>query len=209
MDRAVPLAPRATLVTPSRARPPAWAAVRFVRSSAAAAHAYSVPRIAKPTATTRIPGPGSTSMAKPLSRNAAPTTVTAIRLELRPMKRMISTGRGFIAQLYEGPMGTAGFVPINPRAIRTGSLQVRGIAGVWRAGPRITDKDGGRERDACEPTIPLGAEHRGAAEMALLRRALLALGLAGLVATVLRIRGTGGTPPQEGGWRELSGPDLQ
>lgn len=44
--------------------------------------------------------------------------------------------------------------------------------------------------------------------MALFRRALLALGLAGLVAAVLRLRGTGGSPPQEGGWRELSGPDL-
>lgn len=45
--------------------------------------------------------------------------------------------------------------------------------------------------------------------MAVLRRALLALGLAGLVAAVLRLRGTGGSPPQQGGWRELSGPDLQ
>lgn len=45
--------------------------------------------------------------------------------------------------------------------------------------------------------------------MALLRRALLALGIAGLIAAVLRIRGTGGTPPQTGGWRELSGPDLR
>ncbi len=45
--------------------------------------------------------------------------------------------------------------------------------------------------------------------MALLRRALIAVGLAGLIATVLRLRGTGGTPPQSGGWRELSGPDLQ
>ena len=45
--------------------------------------------------------------------------------------------------------------------------------------------------------------------MALLRRALVALGLAGLVAVVLRVRGSGGTPPQQGGWRELSGPDLE
>jgi hypothetical protein len=45
--------------------------------------------------------------------------------------------------------------------------------------------------------------------MALLRRALVALGIAGLIAGVLRLRGTGGTPPQEGGWRELSGPELQ
>lgn len=45
--------------------------------------------------------------------------------------------------------------------------------------------------------------------MTLLRRALVALGLAGLVAAAVRVRGTGGTPPQSGGWRELTGPDLR
>jgi hypothetical protein len=45
--------------------------------------------------------------------------------------------------------------------------------------------------------------------MALLRRALIALGLAAVVAAILRVRGSGGTPPQSGGWRELSGPDLR
>ena len=44
--------------------------------------------------------------------------------------------------------------------------------------------------------------------MAVVRRALVALGLAALVAAVLRVRGSGGTPPQQGGWRELSGPEL-
>ncbi|HEX7165411.1 MAG TPA: hypothetical protein VF230_00390 [Acidimicrobiales bacterium] len=44
--------------------------------------------------------------------------------------------------------------------------------------------------------------------MKALRRAIAALLTAGLVAAVLRLRGTGGTPPQTGGWRELSGPDL-
>jgi hypothetical protein len=42
----------------------------------------------------------------------------------------------------------------------------------------------------------------------MIRRALVALGLAGLVAAVLRVRGTGGTPPQRGGWRELSPDEL-
>lgn len=42
-----------------------------------------------------------------------------------------------------------------------------------------------------------------------LRRASIALGVMGLVATVLRLRGTGGTPPQRGGWRELTGPELR
>ncbi|MGI8940130.1 MAG: hypothetical protein ACR2JF_18315 [Iamia sp.] len=45
--------------------------------------------------------------------------------------------------------------------------------------------------------------------MTLLRRALVALGLAGLVAAFVRLRGSGGTPPQTGGWRELSGDDLR
>jgi alpha-beta hydrolase superfamily lysophospholipase len=44
--------------------------------------------------------------------------------------------------------------------------------------------------------------------MKMIRKALAALAIAGLVAAVLRLRGTGGTPPQEGGWRELTGPEL-
>jgi hypothetical protein len=44
--------------------------------------------------------------------------------------------------------------------------------------------------------------------MKMIRKALAALAIAGLVAAVLRMRGTGGTPPQEGGWRELSGSEL-
>lgn len=43
----------------------------------------------------------------------------------------------------------------------------------------------------------------------LVRQASVALGIMGLVALVLRVRGTGDTPPQSGGWRELSGPDLR
>lgn len=42
-----------------------------------------------------------------------------------------------------------------------------------------------------------------------IRRAVVALGVAGLVAVAVRLRGTGGVPPQTGGWRELSGPDLR
>lgn len=45
--------------------------------------------------------------------------------------------------------------------------------------------------------------------MTLLRRALVAIGAAAIVAAVLRLRGTGGVPPRDGGWRELSGPDLR
>jgi hypothetical protein len=45
--------------------------------------------------------------------------------------------------------------------------------------------------------------------MTAIRRALVALGVAGLVAAVLRVRGSGGTPPESGGWRELSGNDLR
>jgi hypothetical protein len=45
--------------------------------------------------------------------------------------------------------------------------------------------------------------------MKMIRKALAALAIAGIVAAVLRLRGTGGTPTQSGGWRELSGPDLR
>jgi hypothetical protein len=38
---------------------------------------------------------------------------------------------------------------------------------------------------------------------------MAALGLAALVGAALRLRGTGGTPPRHGGWRELSGDDLR
>jgi hypothetical protein len=37
----------------------------------------------------------------------------------------------------------------------------------------------------------------------LLRRAIAALFMAGLIAGALRLRGRGGVPPQDGGWREL------
>ena len=40
------------------------------------------------------------------------------------------------------------------------------------------------------------------------RRALLALGLAGVAAAALRLRSGEGVPPQTGGWRELTGSDL-
>jgi hypothetical protein len=45
--------------------------------------------------------------------------------------------------------------------------------------------------------------------MATIRRASVALGLGGLAALVLRLRGTGGTPPKVGEWRVLSGDDLR
>jgi len=41
------------------------------------------------------------------------------------------------------------------------------------------------------------------------RRAMVAVAVAGLAAAVARLRGSGGVPPQGGGWRELSGPDLR
>lgn len=38
----------------------------------------------------------------------------------------------------------------------------------------------------------------------LARRVLTALGGAAMIAAILRVRGSGGVPPQTGGWRELS-----
>lgn len=42
-----------------------------------------------------------------------------------------------------------------------------------------------------------------------IRRGLLALALAGIVAAAVRLRGSTAVPPQNGGWRELSGSDLK
>ncbi len=41
------------------------------------------------------------------------------------------------------------------------------------------------------------------------RRALVAVVVAVGVAAAIRLRGTGGVPPQTGGWRELRGDDLR
>jgi hypothetical protein len=49
----------------------------------------------------------------------------------------------------------------------------------------------------------------GQPTMSFVRRSLLALGVTGVIAAVLRLRGTGGVPPKSGGWRELSGPDFR
>ena len=40
----------------------------------------------------------------------------------------------------------------------------------------------------------------------MIRRALVALSLAGTIAGLLRLKGKGGVPPQEGGWRDVSVP---
>jgi hypothetical protein len=42
--------------------------------------------------------------------------------------------------------------------------------------------------------------------MKTLRRALVALSMAASIAGFLRLRGSGGVPPQEGGWREVTVP---
>ena len=45
--------------------------------------------------------------------------------------------------------------------------------------------------------------------MRVLRRALLAVSVGTAVAAVLRLRGSGGVPPRQGSWRQLSGPDFR
>lgn len=53
--------------------------------------------------------------------------------------------------------------------------------------------------------LPLGI----VAGMSRLRRTVLALGVTGVVTFVLRLRGTGGVPPQGGGWRELTDAEMR
>lgn len=45
--------------------------------------------------------------------------------------------------------------------------------------------------------------------MRAVRRAVTAMGLAGLVAAVMRLRGGDVTPPQPGGWRELTADEIR
>ena len=45
--------------------------------------------------------------------------------------------------------------------------------------------------------------------LSVVRRVVAAFGLAAAIASFLRVRGTGGVPPQTGGWRELTGPDFR
>ncbi|MGF1598736.1 MAG: hypothetical protein ACFCVK_17710 [Acidimicrobiales bacterium] len=45
--------------------------------------------------------------------------------------------------------------------------------------------------------------------LVLARRVMAALCLAGLIAALFRLRGSGGVPPQTGGWREITDTDLR
>lgn len=44
--------------------------------------------------------------------------------------------------------------------------------------------------------------------LTLARRVMAALGLTGLIATLFRLRGRGGVPPQTGGWQELTEAEI-
>jgi hypothetical protein len=41
------------------------------------------------------------------------------------------------------------------------------------------------------------------------RRAIVAVAVASIVAAFVRLRGSGGTPPSSGGWREVPVDDLK
>jgi hypothetical protein len=56
---------------------------------------------------------------------------------------------------------------------------------------------------------PLCCDHAEEFAMRGLRRAVMAVLLGALVGAVLRLLGADVTPPDRGGWRELSGPDLR
>jgi hypothetical protein len=44
--------------------------------------------------------------------------------------------------------------------------------------------------------------------MKAIRRTILALATTVIIAGIVRLRGSGGTPPQRGGWRELPPEEL-
>ncbi|MGH1503094.1 MAG: hypothetical protein ACRBI6_06025 [Acidimicrobiales bacterium] len=45
--------------------------------------------------------------------------------------------------------------------------------------------------------------------LVLVRRVVAALSMTGLVTALARLRGSGGTPPRSGGWREVTDLDLR
>jgi len=45
--------------------------------------------------------------------------------------------------------------------------------------------------------------------LSFIRRAVMALVAGLMVAAAIRVRGSGGVPPQTGGWRELRGDDFR
>ncbi len=49
----------------------------------------------------------------------------------------------------------------------------------------------------------------GGGLVTLIRRSIVAIGAGVAVAAAIRVRGSGGVPPQTGGWRELRGEDLR
>jgi hypothetical protein len=57
--------------------------------------------------------------------------------------------------------------------------------------------------------VSKAGRHGPRADLRLLTRALLAVSLTALVALIVRLRGSGGTPPHRGGWREVSMTDLE
>jgi len=54
-----------------------------------------------------------------------------------------------------------------------------------------------------------GKPSRGKTNLKVLSRALFAVSLTALAAIIVRLRGSGGTPPHRGGWRELTEADLE
>jgi len=52
-------------------------------------------------------------------------------------------------------------------------------------------------------------ETMGGGLVTLIRRSIVAIGAGVAVAAAIRVRGSGGVPPQTGGWRELRGEDLR
>jgi len=49
----------------------------------------------------------------------------------------------------------------------------------------------------------------GAGFITMVRRTVVAVTVGIAVAAAIRVRGSGGVPPQTGGWRELRGDDLR
>jgi hypothetical protein len=85
----------------------------------------------------------------------------------------------------------------------------RGLPPGRSANLPIVASNGDRQGNSGQGRASQGRASQGKANLKLLSRALFAVSLTALAAVIVRLRGSGGTPPHRGGWRELTEADLE
>jgi len=74
--------------------------------------------------------------------------------------------------------------------------------------PLLAEAGSGRNDPDVVRTALRGEHEYPYPMLTLARRVMTALSLAGLIAALFRLRGSGGVPPQTGGWKEITDSEL-